>query len=548
MISWTTRRTVDFEKVCSVSEAKTTEIQQPPFGVLTSRYTLSIGNTTNATGTTGSTTGSTVTSLGTSEGTETFSSTTSGFIIAASASIVTSTTQQYGIAGNVTSSSTSEGSEWTTRLNTASSTITEFVSTVAQQTRYFAQAVTTSTSSRLTTTQLSETTAGNAIDTVWLAEDTEALWVVNQQPTWSAAITGNAQSTTQTTLSRLDEVLALTLKNFTTDTASVDSSESTSSISFVEAAQTTISRTGVVGQFFSPGQTTEFTFSATTSSNTSSFSIAETSQPSVFHLGNTSTETTFVQFATTRSFSDIMASATWNSLVIGVLGTTSVVGSFDALVSQSTCSGSTTRTIPVLGGQTAIASQAQMSVYASNGAAIGESSGMRFTGGGFAGAPVDEDDDIVGPLGPRTARDGSSIYLATIFPITQGSEFGLNALTQESNSVTFVSTTSDSAAATTVTTTSSATVGVADSMWIAPVRTRANLLGGGLAPGETALMRIGRGLYEDQSGSTSFFEGNDTTYTGSMPTTYWLPVTYLTPAFGQAVFAVPRNTSTWPTA
>jgi hypothetical protein len=68
-----------------------------------------------------------------------------------------------------------------------------------------------------------------------------------------------------------------------------------------------------------------------------------------------------------------------------------------------------------------------------------------------------------------------------------------------------------------------------------------------LAENETGLIRINRGLYKNQSGGTSFFAGNDTTYVGTKDTTYWYPISYLEPAFEQVVFAVPRNTSTWPT-
>jgi hypothetical protein len=534
---------VEFERVASVSGSGTFQ-ELGGQGFVTASFTNLASNATNATGFTQSSSTSLV-SPGISTTTTVQSAT--GYNNTATANVVTSTIQTYTIEANVTSSSTSAGSAWTTRLNAESSTVTEFVSTPTQQTQYFVQSVSTATSSRLTTSQLSETTEGNVVDTIWLAEDTEVLWVVNKDPAWSAPITDNAQSTMETTISASAEVLGLSLVE-PSETSSVASSQSTGTISWVNASQTTVTRTGVFAKFRSPGETTELTFSASTSGDTSEANILQSSQPFVFHRGNTSTVTTFVRFATTRSLTDVMASATWNEFLFVTLGTASAVQSFDVVVTSSTVSGSTTRLVPVLGGQTAIASQARMSVYASNGVAIGENKGMRFTGGGFAGLPVDDDDDVVGPLGPRTAQDGSSIYLATIFPITQGNEFGLNAVTQESNSVTFVSTTSASDATTTITTTSSVTVGVADPMWIAPVRSRANVLGGDLAPGETALMRIGRGLYEDQSGSTSFFEGNDTTYTGSMPTTYWLPVTYLTPAFEQTVFSVLRNTGTWPTA
>jgi hypothetical protein len=97
-------------------------------------------------------------------------------------------------------------------------------------------------------------------------------------------------------------------------------------------------------------------------------------------------------------------------------------------------------------------------------------------------------------------------------------------------------------------TTTSYLVGVDGSPWIALREARAGLLGGNLQENETGLMRNGPGLYQNQSGGDSFFSGNDTTYTGAMETTFWQAVSYVVPNVGhEYVFAVPRNTSTWPT-
>ena len=171
---------------------------------------------------------------------------------------------------------------------------------------------------------------------------------------------------------------------------------------------------------------------------------------------------------------------------------------------------------------------------------LGDGVGLRFTGDGISETDIEEGSTItISYL--QTANDGELTRYTTASPVVQ------SWVTLSSNSFTYLTTTLEDGE--TVDTELSGEFGIDGATWQEVARTRGDgLLGGDLAESETALMRINRGLYKNQSGGTSFFEGNDTTYVGTTDTTYWYPISYLQPAFYRGVVSVFRNTTTWPSA
>jgi hypothetical protein len=180
-----------------------------------------------------------------------------------------------------------------------------------------------------------------------------------------------------------------------------------------------------------------------------------------------------------------------------------------------------------------------MTVYSPAGVKLGAAAGLRFTGDGISETDIEEGSAITLSY-LRVANDGELTRYTTASPVVP------SWFTLSSNSFTYLTTTLEDGE--TVDTELSGEFGIEGATWQTVARSRGDgLIGGDLAENETGLIRINRGLYKNQSGGTSFFAGNDTTYVGTKDTTYWYPISYLEPAFEQVVFAVPRNTSTWPT-
>jgi hypothetical protein len=556
MISWTTARFLEFEKVRSSSTSSTfaTTLFGADVGssgatttvtsITSSTYEDSVGTTTNHLGTTTSRTSSSSIESGRTNISGGITSGTSS----ASGSTTSSSQRTRSIQTTIETSKTTEGATtyessyqdifWTysTYLSwgeTQKSFVTEFRTV----TKTFASSIALTRTTLSTTT--SETTQTHLLDTVYLAEDTEMLWVCPNEPSYSVPIFDLATTATQTTISAMAETLSLSSYSSTSDALTISSTRSTATFFITGQLPTTITRTGNIIASLCPGITTELSFAATSSQDpTTTRTITVSSQPRIVHRNNTETTSALVAGSTTGSRTDVMASASWQTSS-GTSTTTEITTSVDNLNSETSVYGNTTRTLTTIGGATQIGSAPTMSVFASYGVGVGESRGLRFVGGPFDSydPEVETTEGIVGPI---TCLSGDAVYVAIPVPTTNES------VTQKSNSVTFSTQTAASEYTTTL-----ATLSIDGSMWIQPARSRTGLIGGTLATGETGLIRIARGLYRDQSGGTSFYEGNDTTFTDSLPSSYLTPMTYLIPTTAeesQVVLAVPRNTSTWPTA
>ena len=573
MIAWTTAREVAFEKVCSSSSSDAGTAFTDggiAFGFLSSfGYTngFTTGYTQNATGYTQSSSASEsqfgqradVSSTYTSttnffpEETVTYSDVTLGYTIDNSqsgsfstsgsftVSKQTTTTETLEVYGTTTSSSAQESTQWTTVQTFSDTNVTEFVPTEAVGTYYFVEA-TSFTRTRTVTTE-SETTKGNARDTIYMADSSEVLWVINEDPDWSKPLTDNAVSTTQTTISDLREATELVTASDPPET--IESSESLSSYTFTGSSFSFLEVQANTSPAILNAETVTQSIFISIAGESQSESRRLSRQAEVVYAGGTETVAASSATIATATQTDVFGES-WQktalvySTVTNTILIDNAVGTFSISEgTTSSCYGNTTKEVGFVGGNPAIASPPSMTVYSPAGVKLGDGVGLRFIGDGISETDIEEGSTITLSY-LLVANDGELTRYTTASPVVP------SWFTLSSNSFTYLATTLEDGE--TVDTEISGEFGIDGATWQTVARSRGNgLIGGDLAESETALMRINRGLYKNQDGDTSFFEGNDTTYVGTKDTTYWYPISYLEPAFGQVVFAVPRNTSTWPT-
>ena len=527
MIAWTTAREVAFEKVCSYSTS----------GAFFNSNAFTTGVTQNQTGTTQSFS-SRVTNV---FGTTILNSSSGSTEITTSTTVQTSTTQSYNVYLTISSSSSEEVSQWTTTTNPTNSEETTFTSAWDTKNTYYTTE-TQSSSTRLATTQQG-TTKGNAADTIYFADSTEVLWVINENPQWSKPLTENAVSTTQTTISDLRETVGLVTAAEPPQT--IGSSESLSSYTFTDSLRSFLE----VQANFSPhsvnAEAVEEFIYISVSGESQSGELNVSGQAEVVYAGGTETVAASSATIATATQTDVFGGS-WQKTAL-VYSTVTNTKAIDNGVqtftisggTASSCYGNTTKEVGFVGGTPAIASPPRMTVYSPAGVKLGDAIGLRFTGDGITNAEFSGSEGVT-IVYLQTANDGELTKYSTASPVVP------SWVTLSSNSFTYLTTTLEDGE--TVDTEISGEFGIDGATWQTVARNREDgLIGGDLAEGETALIRINRGLYKNQDGDTSFFEGNDTTYVGTKDTTYWYPVSYLEPAFEQVVFAVPRNTSTWPT-
>lgn len=558
MIAWTTAREVAFQKVCSTSQSGTgvgnVNSGGPAgfgfsFGVTTAFTT---GNTQNATGYTqsSSTFSSAFTAVEPSfstnvyPGGETFQVSTAGWSIDLSGSnsfstsgsfttaLQTTTTDSYIVGGFTTSSSVVDYSwKWTTQTNSENSTITEFVTTDAQGTSYFRENI--SLSKTRTVVTHTGTTIGNARDTIYMAEPNEVLWVINENPEWSKPLTDNAVSATQTTISDLREAIGVVTAASTAQT--INSTESKSSYSFTQSSASFLEVTVNAKPASVNPQTTTQSLWISVAGASQSSQKRISGQPLVVYSGGTETVPASSATIATATQTDVLGGSWQNTFLVHstVVNTVAI----DNAV-PSSCAGNTTKQKQLICGSSRIGSPPSMTIYSPAGVKLGNAVGLRFTGDGFSATDINESGPVTLSYLP-IANDGELTKYTTASPIMP------SWATVSSNSFTWLTTTINDGE--TVDTTFSGEFGINGATWKTIARSRADgLIGGDLAENETALIRVNRGLYKNQNGGTSFFEGNDTTYAGTKDTTYWYPISYLEPAFDRVVVAAPRNVSTWP--
>ena len=568
MIVWTTARLVPFEQVCTASYSAGTNYQsaftedigqgQGPTAEIEqgsgSTFQSQSGQTLNETGVTSSsseyytefssykvfyTISNNVTTFTIDESfnINPFSASGSASGSSSAGAVDVQTTTASTVSQSVFTTSSSEGTSdvWTFSVlvvtaGSETETTISFYQTTTTASVYF---VAEADSREIPTTEITQTgtTLGNVFDTIYQASPDEVLFSINDSPQYYQGKLGsNAQSGTRFTVSASAINVELIATSPSQSAQTIESSQATTEYNIQNALASFVAQT-TAGSFLNAD--TGISSFPVTSSQSSSSSVVISGQDQITHYGNTFTQPITYAEIRTQSKTDVLASAqhevAWG---YGTFGT--VTGADNNVVASYTTggegfggAGGCEGDIVVLRqkqiGASALGPAPEMYIYCSRGAKIDDAVGARLTAN-TQSLPV--------PI----VEDGGSTIFATLFPVSN------STMTVSGGSVTIQTTTNDDEF-----TTTSHLVDVDGSPWITVREAREGLLGGDLQENETGLMRIGPGLYQNQSGATSFFSGNDTTYTGSMQTTYWQPVSYVVPSVGDGyVFAVPRNTSTWP--
>jgi hypothetical protein len=567
MIAWTTARLVPFEQVCTASYSEATNYtsaftEDIGGGVINnviegsgSTFQSQSGQTVNATGVTSSsseyytefssgfasyTLSNNVTTF-TQSGSATISSystsaSASGSSSAGAVGVQTTTASTFSEEVVTTSSSEGDSNIWTSSISTFTEgdetiTTTSFYQTTATASVYFAAAGDSRTRA---TTILTETgtTLGNVFDTIYQAAPDEVLYSINDSPQYyQSKLHENAQSGTRFTVSAQNVNIDLIATSASQSAETIESSEATTQYNVKAPLASSVTQTTAFSLINAETSTQLF---AVTSSQSASSSEVISGQNQITHYGNTFTQPITYQEIRTQSKTDVLASVQhevlWRYNTFGTVtgADNNVVASYTTAGEGFSGAGGCAGDMVVLRqkevGSSALGPEPVMAIYCSRGAKIDGEAGARLTA---------DEQSLFAPI----VEDGGSTSFATLFPVSN------STMTVEKGSVTIQTTTNDDEF-----TTTSYLVGVDGSPWIALREARAGLLGGNLQENETGLMRNGPGLYQNQSGGVSFFSGNDTTYTGAMETTFWQAVSYVVPNVGhEYVFAVPRNTSTWPT-
>jgi hypothetical protein len=532
MIVWTTAREVEFEKVCSSSTQS-------------GAFYSSVGTTRNQTGsTTYFTFSNTYQQLDLTNFVYlTLTTTGSGeTIFAPSGQKQTTTTA--ASAGNLTvfSISSLEIPQWTTSVDTQDSTI--FVTTSGAGSGFFAATAGTNTQTSAVTTFDGESAyfVDHVFDTIAQAQSNEVLYTLSGSAQYSEPLTDHAITTTRATISANASAIALSYATLS-NVQFIASSNSTESTTFADSESSIYSVTANQLFFAAPGSSVLRTFERPRKTE-GEINYVLSEQPSLSHFGNTVTRPTITQSTVAATFSDVAGGETWEETDYSY-GTTSFTTSIANIEFGTSCNGNTTESKATLGARSKIALTPSMTVFGIHGVAIGDALGFEYVGNGFV--PVsDLETAEFGLAGPLIVTNGKFPNVATILPITTEDDRGV---TQNGASITFSSTTQTTTQS--EPTTVSAVVAVIGQAWSQPARIRANLLGGNLGQSETAQIAIKRGLYKNQEGQTSWFDGSYESWTGTKETTYWYPISYLEPAFQNnflnfPVWTAPRNETTWP--
>jgi hypothetical protein len=252
------------------------------------------------------------------------------------------------------------------------------------------------------------------------------------------------------------------------------------------------------------------------------------------HRGNTYTRgvsyqvrKTLRRFNNTSSFAITFAdrSVTTNTLTHGATFTTQILGGDSSGQTIGAAGISSTITQIPYCGIKAKGDDIGWLVYGISGAAGNGSAGLFY--------PITENLSFV-----EQAQTRWPVGRVSIFPATNES------YTADASGLTWTTTTAGSQSATTQSSMISAEGSARTAFLLAVFR---RLFGGVPAESETAVQNVGRGVYVNGEGETSFFEGDATSYSGSdfSQTSFWQPLPWLgeVPLF---VSEIARNSTALP--
>lgn len=450
------------------------------------------------------------------------------------------TTKSFGLLTTQTASTTeafSAGTQSATTWTTATSSISATEPTTAYS---------TTEKTGLAVSTGDETVLANAFNTVYLAESTEVLYVAGSVPLSDYGGTGQT-ATTATRATRFAEVTVVPVIVIGTDAEEItatNESFSSSTSWCVATFEETTAKIATIGALPHSTTTAESTFFATTT--TSHFYSRPEVQ--VFHNGDSTTrETAFVEVKTlsryfgSSSFQDTYADSSVTTQItrhggVAITSTNSqtllTVG-FQTVTLGTTVSAGGDTTFATGGLSLGVRLPAslslglmnpffgpQWSVYGVSGAVAQGTTGLAYA--------MTQNLSFVSTIKVGRSADGMVAILPATNSIYTANETGLSWTTSAGTDKT----------------TSSTLITVTDSAPTALFlqNTRAGLIGGNVGSQETAVQRVGRGVYQDPSGNTVFFEGHDTYYDSAqtVAATYYKPKFWLGPG-GLAVTTAARN-------
>jgi hypothetical protein len=479
---------------------------------------------------------------------QTATATGSQFTFSTTFNVETSTTETFE-ATSFRTQSTEEEYAYTTTTSTVvtnnSETETDWTTTTETDTisAITHQSYTTQADATRTTT-LTETVAGNYWNTVYQADQTGVLYVAPRVELSSWDGQGQTlNTTTRTTISAETSTLPvvgiaafLVAGTASQPPQSLTNSSTSSSLQFTRNTSY-ITQITSANLLVLPHST--FVTEIIKNDSTTTTSVTDSrAQSTLTHRGNTYTEQrTYIVRKTLSSFNDTSSfavtfadrsvatvtrthGASFTTTERAVGGSTSASGITVAVGGAS----STISVLPLCG----IKSQGERVgwlIYGRSGASASNGAGLFY--------PITDSLSFVDQAHTRWPAG-----LVTIFPKTN------NSYSANATGLTWTTTTAGSQTLTTKSSEISAQ-GEARTAFIGGQLRE--LLGGELGESETAVQSIGRGVYKNQTGGTSFFEGHASSYTGSQisETSYWRPVPWL----GEValfVSEVPRNSKELP--
>lgn len=472
---------------------------------------------------------------------ETVESTTAQTLRGSFSDQETSSTYTTGVAASTTTLVSQTATGWAASSSGSSVSFYTVESTVTQ-----ISDITTTQGITLTevVTVSAPTYLSNAANTVYRAENEEALWVGSslRPSAYSDSATAAGTTTTQTTIGHAFSAVALSLfeQSQSTLTATVRASSS-QSISWIRSTAVSTTETYVADIYAYPPTSTR---TGTTFGTTGASTSGSTSQ---------SVESDRFGFLTMTEFAS--STVTVGKWTRGIsYQTTSAVGftitTLEPLTTYETSAFSSTQSI-----ETDSFSTENITVGGATTSGSGETTGA-------TGSTLSEDTRFVAIVArdystnnlygrianfPAGFFDGSS---AGGWPTVTAHQppfsyvlaaSGLSTVwPQEASNLTVSSNSWSLVSGTTVVT---GTIGVSGSTSVA-TRAAERTLGGSPGASQTMLETASAGAFQNETGGTTFFDGSDTTYSTSRPINHWYGAPFYSASLagpGDRVIARRRN-------
>jgi hypothetical protein len=371
---------------------------------------------------------------------------------------------------------------------------------------------------------LDETVTGNAFNTIYEAAPDEVIYMasepeplldwggIGQTVSWVTRTTRSADQTTESVYAR---------DSSATESSSLTIPESTSSIIWSALSSYSTERTVLLNLVFLPHETSAVTETDSTT-ETSSRSGSTGEEIITYNQTTKSAEVTYFETITLQRYRSSLEFQTTSAIVKASTRESAINAAGVTYTRTAPSSGETSN----FGGETTIgASSISLGIHApgstpswtafgSMGAAFGEAGfGLSYT--------------YTGNVAEITLADYRRSKVV-IFPATN------ETYTANDTGLTWRPNTDETSQ------TQSAQISAAGEPQLVFLDSRTGLLGGRLKENEFVVQRAGRALYQDASGSTTWLEGNDTSYESTTVSSSWLQPKYWMGAGGAEFVIAPR--------